>query len=117
MDELLRALGKDKLWVMILVFFCWMCGNAMMMPHLVPVAIDYFASQALGHSVQCHDYERKYLPEECMEGASANMSWLAGVSFFANAVLGLTLVPLCGWLSDTYGRKPFFLLGKLDFSN
>lgn len=115
MEELLRALAKEKLWIIILAFFCWMCGIAIMAPHLVPVAIDYFAAQTAGHSVQCNDYERSQLPDACTEGASANMSWLAGVSFVANAVLGLTLVPLCGWLSDTYGRKPFFLLGELCF--
>jgi hypothetical protein len=77
---------------------------------MTAVSIDYWASHVQGTSIQCSSYDKQDKPAACSQGTSASVAWTAGSAFVSNAVLGLTLVPLSGWLSDSYGRKPFLLL-------
>ena len=111
MRELARAIARDRVWVLLAVFFASTASVAIVIPHIQAVASDYFASQALGQPVVCSDIALEDRPQECVAGADRNVQWTAGTSFVANAVLGFLLVPLTGTLSDKWGRKPFFLLG------
>ena len=112
MKRVLKELQKDHLWVIFLLFFLWMCSVAMLAPHTTPIGIDFFASSVEAAPIRCSEFKNSMgQPPACVYGASTNVAWVAGAAFVSNAVLGLTLVPLFGSLSDSYGHKPFFLAG------
>jgi MFS family permease len=112
MRYLIHPLKKDRLWLLLLVFAFWMVGIAVMIPHIQPVAISYFASKRRGRHIDCSGRNKEnHVKDWCRLGTDDNVTWLAASSFVANTILGLAAVPVVGTLSDRYGRKPFFLLG------
>ena len=112
MAETFKSLMSNRLWVLVGTFFLWMCGSAVMIPHINPISVNYFAWEHAGdRSLDCGAYEAGQLPDACRAGTTASTAWVAGSSFVANAILGLLLVPLSGHFSDTFGRKPFLLAG------
>jgi MFS family permease len=111
MDDLVQNLVHTGIWRLVLVFFLWICGLGVMIPHINPLSIDYFASKAYGQPIECSTFDKADKPLECAQGTSSSVAWTASAAFVSNAVLGLTLVPLSGWLSDSFGRKPFILIG------
>lgn len=115
MDRLLKALLAERLWVVLLVFFLFVCSVGVLMPHTNPVSVSYFASQRAGHRLDCSTFDHGEQPAACIQGTADSTSWVAGASFVANSVLGLTLVPLTGFWSDRFGRKPFLLLGARQY--
>ena len=111
MNKFVQALLAERLWVLILAFFLFICSVGVLMPHVNPVSVSYFASQRAGHLLDCSAFKHGEQPEACLHGTADSTTWVAGASFVANSVLGLTLVPLTGFWSDRFGRKPFMLLG------
>ena len=83
-----------------------MAGMAIMSPHVTPLAVNYFASLSGGAGVEC---TQDSAPPACQKGNATVVSYVSVTSFFSNAVLGLLMSPVMAWLSDSYGRKPFFL--------
>ena len=100
-----------RLWLLFACFFLMMAGMAIMSPHLTPLAINYFASGSGRVGVVCEDFKPAEQPPACAQGSQTAAHYLSLTSFFSNAVLGLSISPVVGWLSDSYGRKPFFLAG------
>lgn len=83
-----------------------------MSPHLTPVSVNYFANVSLeGIAINCGDFSAGEAPLACVRGSTVAVRYVSVASFFCNSVLGLAVSPIVGWLSDSYGRKPFFLAG------
>lgn len=105
MANLYAALQRRRLSLLFACFFLMMAGITIISPHLTPLAINYFAS------LDCGKFSAGEAPLQCIQGSSTAVRYVSITSFFSNAVLGLLVSPVVGWLSDSYGRKPFFLAG------
>ena len=102
----------SRLCVLIGLYVLWNCGSDLIVPHVNLISINYFASvQAGGRTLDCGIDTTGNLADACRVGNDASTAWSAGSSFLANAVLGICTIPLCGHLSDQFGRKPFLLAG------
>lgn len=111
MTGIYATLQRRRLWLLFVCFFLMMAAVAILSPHLTPLAVDYFASASGGVEVSCGDYTAGEAPLACTHGSTIAVRYVSVTSFFSNAVLGLLISPVVGWLSDSYGRKPFFLAG------
>jgi hypothetical protein len=67
---------------------------------------DFFAEQATGSPIHCEDVRSSegQLPQECIQGAAASVTWGAYCSFFSDAIIAFLLYPLTGVWSDMVGR-------------
>jgi MFS family permease len=88
-----------------------MAGFAVISPHQTPIAVNYFASASSGVSINCGDFSAGKEPLACTQASTTAVRYVSVASFFSYAILGLVISPVVGWLSDSYGRKPFFLFG------
>lgn len=114
MATLVATLLSRRLWLVFSSFFLWMAALTVMIPHLTPISVDYFASLEAGVPVSCagqHSDLDAGLRAKCARGSATAVRYVSFKSFLSDAVLGLLVSPLVGWMSDAYGRKPFFVAG------
>jgi MFS family permease len=112
MDTLYQTLLRKRLWIMFLSYFLWIFAITLMIPHVTPISVDFFASKAAGTPVTCEKPTADTIvPDACAAGSATAVRYVSITSFISSAILGVLVSPLVGWLSDAYGRKPFFLLG------
>lgn len=121
MTDVFSTLRTKRLYLLIFCFFLWMASAGVLIPHVTPVSVDYFAAtdgggrlhgscdgivastmqtQGQNSTVAAHQ-------EACRLGSRTAVSWVAVTAFFQNA-LAFIVSPLVGWASDGFGRKPFF---------
>lgn len=111
MDSLVATLLRKRLWLLFVSFFLWMAAITLLLPHMTPISVNYFASRAAGVPVSCEASDKAIVQAACAVGSATAVRYVSITSFLSNAILGLLVSPLAGWLSDSYGRKPFFLVG------
>lgn len=115
MESLAQTLVRKRLWLVFVSFFLWMASATFLLPHLTPISVNYFASREAGEVVSCEDGKHgsddhiSSIAAACAAGSAEAARYVSLTALVSNAMLGLVVSPLVACLSDSYGRKPFFL--------
>lgn len=126
MADVFSTLRKKRLYLLIFCFFLWMAAAGVLIPHVAPISVDFFAAtkSSDGVGIACdgnvsgpaHTQGRNATlsthQEACRAGARTAVSWVAVTAFFQNG-LAFVVTPLIGWASDGLGRKPFFAASQV----
>eukprot|EP00892_Ulva_mutabilis_P007174 jgi/Ulvmu1/4829/UM020_0115.1 len=124
MADVFSTLRRKRLYLLIFCFFLWMAAAGVLIPHITPISVDYFAAVKGGDGIKCdgdvsyraqaqsHNSTEAPHLEACRLGSRTAVSWVAITAFFQNG-LAFVVSPLVGWASDGLGRKPFFAASQV----
>ena len=87
-------------------------GASLVLPALPNLLTNFFASKAAGAQIDCQQFTSSH-PEPCIQGSDAYVTWASYSSFVSQVLIAFPLVPLFGSWSDSFGRKPFLVIGQL----